>query len=313
MAHVPAFAAEETLYVGSPPAYRAADRDFANFDFDRYHAIQKLLGFPIAKLYFYRRLGYQLDLNNPLTLNQKLTYRKLHCRNPIWISVTDKVAVRDWLVRRGIPKNLNLIPTVGVFNSFEEIQNANLPKTFIAKAAWASAQNAIVRNVSQERDEFLKSCASWYSRSSAYGRRHLIWPAQHILRRVIVEELLMDGQNKAPADYKFFCFHGKCKFFQVDMDRFSGHARRLFWPDGKPIDVAYNRPIARDAELPPELPTMIDLAEDLAADFGFVRVDLYSYDGHVFFGELTQTPGNGTEPFNPREFDLFFGRLWAYP
>ena len=284
-----------------------------HLNFDQYYFIQKQLGFPIVKHNFRHRLSYELNLIEPRTFNQKLTHRKLHCRDPTWISVTDKVAVRDWLAQRGLPTGLHLIPMITICDSVEKLAVADLPKSFIVKAAWASGQNCIVHDYPNERDKVIQTTTRWYKNSADYGRRKLIWAAQHIPRRLIIEELLCDEQNKVPVDYKFFCFHGRCKFIQVDTDRFDGHKRQLFQRDLMPIDVAYNKPIGRIAELPAELPKMIDMAEQLAADFGFLRVDLYHVDQQVFFGELTQTPENGTGFFNPSDFDSIAGEYWAYP
>jgi hypothetical protein len=48
----------------------------------------------------------------------------------------------------------------------------------------------------------------------------------------------------------------------------------------------------------------------LAADFPFVRVDLYVAGGRVYFGELTFTPGSGIVDFTPKKTgDREFARI----
>ncbi len=59
--------------------------------------------------------------------------------------------------------------------------------------------------------------------------------------------------------------------------------------------------------------TMIEVAERIGAHFDFVRVDLYSHAGNVYFGELTMTPMNGCDPFQPAELDYTAGDYWDYP
>ena len=58
---------------------------------------------------------------------------------------------------------------------------------------------------------------------------------------------------------------------------------------------------------------MIWMAERLAQDFPFVRVDLYEVDGRPFFGELTFYPMSGNLPLHPTDADLELGRLWRRP
>src|SRR3546814_9521786 len=57
------------------------------------------------------------------------------------------------------------------------------------------------------------------------------------------------------------------------------------------------------------LPQMIEMAEALGKDFCFVRVDLYEIDGHPLFGEMTFTPGSGFRRFEPKSFDVQYGKL----
>jgi hypothetical protein len=47
----------------------------------------------------------------------------------------------------------------------------------------------------------------------------------------------------------------------------------------------------------------------LAEGLGYVRVDLYTLDEKIFFGELTFTPGGGTMPYTPDHFDYEWGSI----
>lgn len=280
--------------------------------FDNYYRIQARLGFPSVKKRFKRVAGYEPNLEAPKTFNEKLTHRKLHCRDEIWISVSDKVAVREYLEQNGLPDGLKLIPMVGIFSSINEMRRAKLPSAFIAKAAWASGQNFIVRDFATQKDELFARVSNWFESYSLYGIEKLIWPAQHIPARVIVEELLLDAQGSSPADYKFFIFHGTCRFFQVDIARYNGHRRALFNRDLEKLPVRYRVPIADGPILPDQIGEMISIAEDLAHSFDFIRVDLYLASGEIYFGELTQTPVNGCGLFDPVSFDHEVGDYWNY-
>jgi len=55
---------------------------------------------------------------------------------------------------------------------------------------------------------------------------------------------------------------------------------------------------------------MVGIAEQLAAEFEFARVDLYQYGSRVVFGEITHYPEGGSALFEPREFDRALGEMW---
>ncbi|WP_308412668.1 ATP-grasp fold amidoligase family protein, partial [Vibrio parahaemolyticus] len=61
---------------------------------------------------------------------------------------------------------------------------------------------------------------------------------------------------------------------------------------------------------PDNLNEMLEVAKKLSEDFDYIRVDLYSVQGKVYFGELTQTHGNGTEDFKPSFVDREWGDYW---
>ena len=282
--------------------------------FDFYFVFQKQTHFQGIKQNFRQNSGYIPDINCPKTFNEKLTHRKLYCRDEIWVTVTDKVAVRDYLLENGLPDGLHLIPVIEVFDSLEKLREANLPKEFIAKAAWASGKNFIVRDFEIQRNQLLKQVKRWFQEYKAYGKRKLIWPAQSIQRRIIIEELLQDTNGEPPPDYKFFVFHGKCQFFQIDTGRHNKHERSLFTRDAKPLNLIKSKvPASSKIDIPLNLSKMIEVSESLAQNFDFVRVDLYVSGTKIYFGEFTQTPGNGCGAFDPVSFDLKFGEYWNYP
>jgi hypothetical protein len=55
---------------------------------------------------------------------------------------------------------------------------------------------------------------------------------------------------------------------------------------------------------------MLQVAETLADEFDFIRVDLYSVGGQTYFGELTCYPAGGFARFIPTKYDFIFGEKW---
>ena len=51
------------------------------------------------------------------------------------------------------------------------------------------------------------------------------------------------------------------------------------------------------------------MAEILAKDIPFVRIDFYEVQGKVFFGEMTFYPGAGFEEFSKIEYDIELGNM----
>ena len=132
--------------------------------------------------------------------------------------------------------------------------------------------------------------------------------------QVIVEEMLAGPEGSIPDDYKFFVFHGTCHFIQVDTGRFDSRTHDFFTPGWEHLDLSGGLPWADPVQDPPErLEEMIGIAEKLAAETDFVRVDLYHLPDRIVFGELTSYPAGGDSPFNPPSWDAEFGSRWTVP
>ena len=49
---------------------------------------------------FKRELGYPLDLDNPITFNEKLQWLKLHDRKPLYMRMVDKYEAKKYVAER---------------------------------------------------------------------------------------------------------------------------------------------------------------------------------------------------------------------
>ena len=140
------------------------------------------------------------------------------------------------------------------------------------------------------------------------------WAYGHVPRRLVVEELLLGADGAVPDDYKFFVFHGTCRYVQVDRGRFGRRTQDFFTHDWEHLPLSGGHPWAAPrCPRPERLEEMIRLAERLGRDTDFVRVDLYDLPGRVVFGELTSFPAGGDSPFDPESFNLEFGGHWTPP
>ncbi len=267
---------------------------------------------------FRQTFGYELDWANPRTLNEKINWLKLYYRTPPQTVVADKYAVREY-VRARVGERY-LIPLLRVYERAGDIRLADLPNEFALKVNHGSGQNWLVRDKTREDEaRLIRTFRQWLQTSHYPASRE--WPYRNIRPRIIAEPLLRDAAGEIPPDVKFHCFGGKVAAIQVDLDRETDHRRNFYDPDwtlqpfiwtewnGETPAWPNGRPVPR----PDRLPEMIQVAETLAADFPYVRIDLFCCPNQVYFGEITLYHGGGFERFAPAEYDRHFGDLLHLP
>lgn len=257
---------------------------------------------------FKKTFGYVPDLKNPKTFNEKLNWRKLYDHKTIFKIFADKIAVRKYVEDK--IGNEILIKTLQIVNEPELINYTNLPQSFIIKASHGSGWNKIITNKDimnkKEINDYFKHILKldYYN----FGRE---WCYKNLTPRLIVEELLIDKDGNLPLDYKFFCFNGVARFLQVDFGRFNNHTRNLYDPNLNIFKCQYHFPAYAGRVNPPKnFDQLKTVASRLSKGLDFIRVDLYSINNNVYFGELTCYPGNGYEKFEPDIYDSIFGGHW---
>jgi hypothetical protein len=252
--------------------------------------------------------GKYPDLKAPKTFSEKIIYKRLYDRRPILTQVTDKILMRDYVQARVDSKYLSEIYQIA--NSPEEIDWPNLPSSFVLKTNHGCKWNIFVPDKEQiDRAAVTRRLSSWLDTN--YYRHTREWAYRNIPPLVFAEEML-DGENgRAPFDWKFFCFLGKPLYVQVDFDRFGRHRRNLYDRHLVRLNVKYARERSLvDPVFPSNMSEMFELANRLAQDFDFIRVDLYNINGRIVVGELTNYPEAGLAPFEPDAVDRELGDQW---
>ena len=253
-----------------------------------------------------------LRLRKPVTFNEKLQWLKLHDRRPIYTTMVDKCEAKKFVAER-IGEQY-IIKTLGVWNTFDEIDFDQLPNQFVLKCTHDSGGLVIVNDkskldIEQARNKIEKCLKINYFWN---GRE---WPYKNVKPRIIAEDYIaVEGEDL--RDYKFFCFNGKVECFKIDFDRFIEHRANYYTPQGEmlPFGEAVCPPdFDRNIEMPSNLDLMIELAKKLSVDTSFVRVDFYNVRGNIYFGELTFFPGSGAGPFIPSIWDEKLGDLLQLP
>ena len=268
----------------------------------------------MLRLQYYVKTGNRLNLNNPMRYTEKIQWYKLNYYDPLMQRCVNKYFVKDYIINKGLENILNDL--ICVFDKPEDIDFQNLPDQFVLKLSNGSSTNLIVRDKSSiDIMDVKKLFKEFVNMSSSVIGGEWVYISK-FPPVIIAERLLEDPTQKdnAISDYKFLCFHGKPKYIVYDMDRFADHKRNIYDTEWNNLHVSSDCPCC-DVEIPKpnNLAEMLEVARILSEDFPAVRVDLYSIQGKIYFGELTFFPWSGYVCFEPDEFDFELGKHFILP
>lgn len=261
---------------------------------------------------FKSTMGYELDLEEPKTFNEKLQWLKLHNRLSESTAMVDKYLVRDYIANK-IGEEY-LIPLLGVWENSDEIDFSKLPDKFVLKCNHNSGLGMCIckdkskLDFDKVRKDLNKGLRQDYY---LYGRE---WPYKNVKRRIIAEKYMEDGNGSNElTDYKFHCFNGFVDSVMVCSDRASGDTKFYFFDKDwnlKRYNIrGKNAPENFTIPKPDNMDEMFSIAEKLSQGLPFVRVDLYSINNKTYFGELTFYPQSGFDANLLKETDEYWGNL----
>jgi hypothetical protein len=266
------------------------------------------------KRLFKVRQEYELNLDQPKSLNEKLQWLKIHDRKPIYSQLADKYASRSFVKEFFGEKYL--IPLLYSTDDYRDIIPENMPDGhFVVKANHDSGSFKIIRDKSSVDWKKLQSdCRWWLSINYFWFERE--WCYKNIKPIIIVERLLETQEGKIPNDYKIHCINGKVSFIYVSIDREGINKRNIYDSDWKALpftwaakgkDILKQR--GEEINPPTSFNQMKQMAEKVAEMFPYVRVDFYDVDGKIYFGEITQFHGGGFDQIRPLEWDYKYGEM----
>lgn len=257
------------------------------------------------------RTGQDLDIDHPKSFNEKLQWLKLYDRKPEYTTMVDKYAVKKYVA--DIIGEQYIIPTLGVWDHFEDIDFDKLPNKFVLKCTHDSGGLVICRDKSKFNVKIAKrKITKSLKRSFFYLGRE--YPYKDVKPRIIAEKYMEDSGTTDLKDYKIMCFNGRVRCSFVCSER-SEHLKVTFYDsDWKRMPFERHYPASKeDIPKPENYDKMVELAEILSKDIPFVRVDFYEINGHIYFGELTFYPGAGFEEFTPDKWDKVLGDWIVLP
>ena len=267
------------------------------------------------RLYYRLRIGKKLNIKNPTTLNEKLQWLKFNYRLPIQSIVSDKLLVRDYVSK--IIGDEYLIPILGSWKSFNEINFDELPNQFVLKCNHDSGGLVICKDKKYFNYKLAKKKIEKSLKSNFYfvGREYQYI---NIIPTIICEKFISDN-GLVPMDYKIYCFNGTPDVVLVCKDRFrnNSHKASYFYFDQNwnflPLNKGDDKITEVNIPKPKNFEKMLEIAKKLSKDFIFSRVDLYNINGKIYFGEITLSPNSGFDADITYETDLTFGKKLEIP
>lgn len=251
---------------------------------------------------YYLRNGKKLNLKNPVTYFDKINWQKIHDRRSEYVTMVDKRKVKEYVSE--IIGSEYVIPTIGVWNTPDEIDFGLLPDRFVLKCNHDSGSAVLckdkrvfdIENAKKKLSERLKKDYYKISRE---------WPYKEVERKIICEPFIEGIQNN---NYKFFCFDGKCRFLYVapyreaTADYYDAEFNHL---DG--IRNVFHSGADNPPKKPKSFEQMKEFAEMLSKGYPQMRVDFYDDNGKIWFGEITFFQEAGFAPWIPDEWNYKFG------
>ena len=267
----------------------------------------------MCRIAFWTVYGYWPNLIHPRRFAEQLWSRMLYDRNPLLTLISDKYLVRDYVAKKVGPDYL--IPLLWKGDNPEAIPYNDLPNRFVIKTNHGCGFNILVPDKGKaDRCGIERRLKKWlsvnYAQDTFLG---IAWGYKNIKPLVLIEEFLGDSR-RPPVDFKFYCFAGRAEFVTVHLDRYGEKKSATFDRDYERLRFrAGFKQYPIEHEKPPNFGSMLHLAERLSEGFNFIRIDLYSLENRIYFGELTPYPVGVSRftSFDIRDLDLTLGAKWG--
>ena len=260
------------------------------------------------KLLYRGVIGRELHLDPPVLYSEKIQWLKLHDKNPLYPTLCDKLAAREF-VRQRVGEE-HVIDLLGVWERAEQIDFATLPEQFVLKCTHDSGSAIVCRDRSTfdplaARTKLHRKLRRNYSLA---GRE---WPYRDVPRRILAEHFLTGSDGAQAEEYKFFCFHGTVRLLLIctnHENRYAGNYTYL--PDFSLFPVyqsILDEPEDPNRIRPQRYEEMIQIAERISAGFVHMRVDLYDTKDGIKVGELTLHSSSGLSQTMTERGDRYLG------
>lgn len=254
-----------------------------------------------------KRRGLELNLDNPVTIQDKVNWLKLYDSMPLKTRCADKIQLHEYCKEK-IGKDL-CIPILRVYDKVDDVNWEELPNQFVIKCNHGSGMNIIVKDKTKLDIADAKSKLTGFMKDDFAFHVGYEMHYHDIPHKIFVEEYKEDeNQKESLFDYKFWCFNGEPRFYTINDGH--GHGDIVYYSMNDEVLDPYNLYNPNLAYRKPEnFDKMVEYAKRLSEDFKLVRVDFYEVDGVLYLGELTFTPGAGFFKYKKPEYNKIFGDM----
>lgn len=260
-------------------------------------------------LLYLATFGRRINWDNPKTFNEKLNWIKIYDRNPIYTSLADKYAVKQYVAEKiGVEY---VVENYGVYDKWSDIDFSKLPNQFVIKCTHDSGGAFVCRDKNTFDYEGVRhrieSNLAMYNYNIARE-----WPYKNVPHRIIIDKFLDDHTGSELRDYKFWCFNGRPVYMYCTVKAKEIY-ENFYDMDFNPVMIDHGFPRHQpEFSKPDNFEIMKQLATVLSEGISFVRVDFFDVDGHVYFGECTFFDWGAKRPFKGN-WDEELGRLMSLP
>lgn len=278
----------------------------------------------------YKKLfGRSPNYIDPVLYNDKIQWRKLFDRNPMFPVFLDKISVRDH-VSRTVPE-LKLPELLWTGTNPDEIPYSALPEQYVVKPNCRSGCYYFVLSPADIKPELIAAqCRTWLA--TPYGQGERQWAYKQVKRRLLVEEFLVTHTERNHVrDFRFHVFDGRVHLITAVSSRLINGSRVPVgdnayydrdWNQWPFINAKKQSTVPAPLTRPPQLDSLIAAAESLGNGIDHIRVDLYLVRGQPYFGEITVYPLSGLGTFTTmpgtglppvEDYEIHMGRPWQLP
>jgi hypothetical protein len=260
-----------------------------------------LLRHPKLHAIYLRRARRIPDVAFPHRYSERMLWRKLFDRNPLFVTFADKLATKDWIHARC--PDLPIPRTLWVGTDPADIPPELIRPGVAVKANHGSTFNLLIRDTVPERSHLIATCRRWLS--SDWGRHHGEWHYGKVQRRIFLEELV--GGDGPLFDLQVRAGGGRVGLCSIVLDaKTRQQSVRYMDPEGRIVMAGLDpsTQIPSSIATPRALQRAVIAARRLSVDVDFARFDFLSDGEHLWAGEVTIFPAAGYGDFQGETFAL---------
>lgn len=263
-----------------------------------------------CKVLYKARFGEEINLDNPKTYNEKIQWLKLYDRNPLYTTMADKIAAREYVSSK--IGSEYVVPMYGAWDYFDEIDFDQLPNEFVLKCNHDCGSFVVCKDKNTFDFERAKQKLENALTLNFYLHRRE-WVYKDIKPQILAEKYM----GFIEEDYRFVVFNGEVKFFYCGLDWAEPTRKKfnIYLPDLTYIPVRHSYPTNPNYNLkkPKHFAEMMEVSIKLAERLPLLRVDLWQQQGQVYVNELTFYQSAGFGIFDPEEWDEIIGSWLVLP